>query len=365
MHSILVTGGAGFIGSNFVHYWHEHQPDDQLVVLDALTYAGNLANIGAIVGDKCQFVHGSITDAAILGPLLREHSIDTVVHFAAESHVDRSISGPDAFIQTNIVGTHNLLHACREYWLSGDGVPHRFHNVSTDEVFGMLGPDDAPFVETTNYAPSSPYSASKAAADHLVLAYHHTYGLQVSISNCSNNYGPYHFPEKLIPLTIVNLLTGKQIPVYGTGMNIRDWLHVSDHCAAIDAVLSKGKVGETYNVGADCELTNIDVVQAVCSAIDAEFAADPDLAVRFPDAHAAAGRSSKDAIISVADRPGHDFRYAIDASKIEQELGFSCQSEFATGLAATVRWYIENEDWWRAVMDGSYREYIRESYGAL
>lgn len=365
MSKLLITGGAGFIGANFVHHWRAAHPDDEIWVLDALTYAGNVASIDAALGDRCHFVHGSITDADLVRTLLADHDINTVVHFAAESHVDRSISGPDAFIETNVVGTHTLLSACRARWLEGDGKPHRFHNVSTDEVFGMLGPDDPPFTETTNYAPSSPYSASKAAADHLVLAYHHTYGLEVTISNCSNNYGPYHFPEKLIPLTIVNLLTGAQIPVYGSGLNVRDWLHVSDHCLAIDAVLARGKPGETYNVGGRAERTNIDVVNGICRAVDALFAQDSGLAKRFPDALAARGETSANAITSVPDRPGHDFRYAIDASKIESELEFQCRRSFDTGLADTVRWFIDNEDWWRAVMDGSYREYISKAYGAL
>ena len=365
MSNILVTGGAGFIGANFVHYFREAHPDDRLVVLDALTYAGNLANIDDLIGSNCSFEHGSVTDFELVSKLLEQYDIDVVVHFAAESHVDRSISGPDAFIETNVVGTHTLLSACRARWLDGDGMPHRFHNVSTDEVFGMLGPDDPAFTETTNYAPSSPYSASKAAADHLVLAYHHTYGLEVTISNCSNNYGPYHFPEKLIPLTIVNLLTGAQIPVYGSGLNVRDWLYVTDHCRAIDQVLEKGKVGETYNVGGRCEKTNIEVVKSLCVAVDDAFAANPELAKRFPDAHAANGKRSETAITTVADRPGHDFRYAIDATKIEGELGFRCQTDFATGLASTVQWFIDNEGWWRAVMDGSYRDYIRKAYGSL
>ncbi|MEL7449492.1 MAG: dTDP-glucose 4,6-dehydratase [Pseudomonadota bacterium] len=363
--SLLITGGAGFIGANFVRYWCDHHPDDHVVVLDALTYAGNLSNIASVLGKQCEFVHGSITDRELLDELLAKHEVDTVVHFAAESHVDRSISGPDAFVQTNIVGTHTLLGACRNYWLGDERRPHRFHSVSTDEVFGMLGSDDPAFTEQTKYAPSSPYSASKAAADHLVLAYQHTYGLDVTISNCSNNYGPYHFPEKLIPLTIVNLLTGKQVPVYGEGLNIRDWLHVDDHCAAIDAVLDKGKSGETYNVGAYCEQTNIDVVQAICRNLDKAFAADPTLAARFPEARAASGEASATSITFVKDRPGHDFRYAIDARKLSGELGFNCSVAFDEGIASTVRWYLDNEDWWRGVMDGSYRDYMQTAYGNL
>ena len=365
MRNVLVTGGAGFIGSNFVHYWRQTHSADRVVVFDALTYAGNLANLDGVLGDYCEFVHADLSDRQAIQDALRNNEIDTVVHFAAESHVDRSITGPDAFIATNIVGTHNLLAECRSYWLGDDRRRHRCHHVSTDEVYGMLQADDPPFTETTPYAPSSPYSASKAAADHLVRAYQHTYGLDVTISNCSNNYGPYHFPEKLIPLTIVNLLMGKQIPVYGEGLNVRDWLHVRDHCVAIDAIIEQGTVGETYNVGGNCERTNRDVVAAICSVVNDEFRADAQWRERYPDAIAAKGGTSADAVVSVPDRPGHDFRYAIDASKLEQQLGFQCAADFDQGIRETVRWYMENRDWWSSVMDGSYREYIAEKYGSL
>ena len=365
MRSVLVTGGAGFIGSNFVHYWRNEHPADNVVVFDALTYAGNLASLEGVIGEHCDFVHANLSDGQAIRETLRRHSIDTVVHFAAESHVDRSIAGPDAFIDTNIVGTHRLLAECRNFWLGDKRQAHRFHHVSTDEVYGMLQTDDPPFTETTPYAPSSPYSASKAAADHLVRAYQHTYGLDITISNCSNNYGPYHFPEKLIPLTIVNLLTGKQIPIYGEGLNIRDWLHVHDHCVAIDAIIERGDVGETYNVGGNCERTNRDVVATICDVVDDEFRADAQWRERYPAAIAANGGNSSDAIISVPDRPGHDFRYAIDADKLEQKLGFQCATSFDAGIRATVQWYLQNQDWWSGVMDGSYREYIADKYGSL
>jgi len=365
MRSVLVTGGAGFIGSNFVHYWRDAYPADNVVVFDALTYAGNLASLDGVIGDRCHFVHAALSDRETLRNTLRRHEINTIVHFAAESHVDRSITAPDAFIDTNIVGTHNLLAECRDYWLGADRRAHRFHHVSTDEVYGMLQTDDPPFTETTPYAPSSPYSASKAAADHLVRAYHHTYGFEVTISNCSNNYGPYHFPEKLIPLTIVNLLTGKQIPVYGEGLNIRDWLHVRDHCVAIDAIVKQGVVGETYNIGGNCERTNRDVVKTICEVVDREFQDDPRWSGQYSESVAASGSQSADSIISVADRPGHDFRYAIDAAKLEQQLGFHCSVTFDKGIRDTVRWYMQNQDWWAGVMDGSYREYVAEKYGSL
>lgn len=365
MRRLLVTGGAGFIGSNFVRYWFDRYPDDRIFVLDALTYAGNVSNISQLIGDRCNFVHGSIIDSALVTRLLVENSIDVVVHFAAESHVDRSITGPDAFIQTNVVGTHNLLAACRTAWLDGEKRKHHFHHISTDEVYGTLGPNDPPSRENASYAPNSPYSASKAAADYLVRAYQHTYGLSATISNCSNNYGPYHFPEKLIPLTIVNLLTGKKIPVYGRGLNVRDWLHVDDHCAAIDVILRTGRPGETYNIGANCERNNLEVVEAICDIIDSEFLVDSKLIKRFPSAIASSEKSSRSAITFVPDRLGHDFRYAIDAKKLESELGFSCSVAFDAGLRETIRWFLSNEQWWRDVMNGSYRDYIQKSYGPL
>ena len=359
MSDLLVTGGAGFIGANFVHYWNTHHPDDSVTVLDALTYAGNRANLAETRAD---FVQGDIRDTALVETLLRDRSIDTIVHFAAESHVDRSIHGPAAFIDTNILGTMSLLTAARSVWLAGDGVPHRFHHVSTDEVYGSLGPDDPAFSETTAYAPNSPYSASKAASDHLVRAWHHTYGLQVSTSNCSNNYGPYQFPEKLIPLFLINALHGRALPIYGDGMQIRDWLHVEDHCRGIDAVLARGRVGETYCIGGGAELPNIAVIDTLCAAVDAAFAADPGLAARFPDAPAASGLSTARLKTTVADRPGHDRRYAIDETRARAELGYAPARDFATGFAATLGWYLGNEAWWRGVLDGSYQAWTETNY---
>ncbi len=363
-HRLLVTGGAGFIGANFVHYWLREHPDARVVVLDALTYAGNRANLDPVRHHPgLRFVHGDIRDTALAAALLREEALDTLVHFAAESHVDRSIQGPDAFIDTNVNGTHSLLKAARQVWLEEGRTPaHRFHHVSTDEVYGSLGPTDPAFSETTPYAPNSPYAASKAASDHLVRAYHHTYGLAVTTSNCSNNYGPYHFPEKLIPLTLVNLLDGKPAPVYGNGRNIRDWLYVEDHCRGIARVLVQGRTGETYNIGGNNEWANIDIVRHLCELIDRSFAADPALRARFPHAAPAQGQPSAGLIRFVQDRPGHDRRYAIDATRIRRELGFAPQETFATGMAKTLAWYLAHEDWWRAVMDGRYRQWVTQHY---
>ena len=287
-----------------------------------------------------------------------------MVHFAAESHVDRSIVGPDAFVETNVTGTHELLKAARKVWLDEAPWPRsaRFHHISTDEVYGSLLADAPPFTETSPYAPNSPYAASKAAADHLVRAYHHTYGLPVTTSNCSNNYGPYHFPEKLIPLMLVNLLDGKPLPVYGDGLNVRDWLYVEDHCRAIDRVLQAGKTGETYNVGGRNEWKNIDIVRLLCQLIDEAFRTDSSLASRFPRAPATRG-ASEELISFVKDRPGHDRRYAIDATKIERDLGFCPQETFETGIRKTLHWYLANEPWWRSVMDGSYRDWVTRQYG--
>ena len=365
MARLLVTGGAGFIGANFVHYWVEQHPEDRLVVLDALTYAGNLASLESVAGhEQYRFVKGNIVDREAVDALMREERINTIVHFAAESHVDRSIVGPGAFIETNVVGTHNLLQAARAVWLDSDDAPasHRFHHVSTDEVYGSLGPSDPGFSEATPYAPNSPYSASKAASDHLVRAYHHTYGLQVTTSNCSNNYGPYQFPEKLIPLMIVNALDGKPLPVYGDGSNIRDWLYVEDHVRAIDLVIGRGAVGETYNIGGNEERANINIVNTICAAIDAAFAEDETLQSRFPNAPAGKGAPSASLITSVKDRPGHDWRYAIDAGRVKKELGFSPRHDFVSGLNNTIAWMLGNEPWWRAVMDGSYRDWVATHY---
>ena len=352
--TLLVTGAAGFIGSNFVHYWLREHPADRVIAYDALTYAGNRANLAALAGDpRLQFVHADIRDEARVTWLLREEEVTALVHFAAESHVDRSISGPDAFIETNIVGTHSLLKAARTVWLEGSGRPHRFHHVSTDEVYGSLS-DDAPgFHEAQQYQPNSPYSASKAASDHLVRAYHHTYGLQVTTSNCSNNYGPYHFPEKLIPLCITNILRGRRLPVYGDGSNIRDWLYVDDHCRGIDLVLGRGVVGESYNIGGNNEWKNLAIVQLLCERLDARFAADAELARRYPEAPQSRGDSATSLIEFVTDRAGHDWRYAIDASRITAELGYAPAETFESGIEKTLDWFLANEDWWRPLLQRS------------
>jgi dTDP-glucose 4,6-dehydratase len=363
MSRLLVTGGAGFIGANFVHYWLARYPGDRVVVLDALTYAGNLASLAdSMENPQFRFVRGDICDAAVVAGLLAEEAIDTIIHFAAESHVDRSISGPGAFIQTNLVGTYTLLEAARQHWLGETPRQHHFHHVSTDEVYGSLGPDDAAFTETTVYAPNSPYSASKAGSDHLVRAYHHTYGMRVTTSNCSNNYGPYQFPEKLIPLMIVNALEGKPLPVYGDGSNIRDWLYVEDHVRGIDMVMKNGGVGETYNIGGNEEHANLEIVRTLCGCIDDVFAGDSGLAARFPNAPAARGDQSASLIKMVKDRPGHDWRYAIDATRMREELGFEPAHDFASGLRSTVDWMLANEDWWRAIQDESYRDWIEDNY---
>ncbi len=350
--SLLVTGAAGFIGANFVHYWRRQHPQDHIVAYDALTYAGNRANIAALEGrEGFHFVHADICNYDQVLATLQQFGVDTLVHFAAESHVDRSISGPDAFIETNVVGTHCLLKAAREHWLGGGGhVAHRFHHVSTDEVYGSLAPGAPGFHEEQKYEPNSPYSASKAASDHLVRAYHHTYGLQVSTSNCSNNYGPYHFPEKLIPLCLTNILRGLPLPVYGDGSNIRDWLYVEDHCRGIEKVLLHGAVGETYNIGGNNEWNNLDIVHLLCDQLDTLFAQDPGLAARFPESPCAAGHSARDLITFVEDRAGHDWRYAIDASRISDDLGYAPVETFETGLGKTLAWYLDNEDWWRPLL---------------
>jgi dTDP-glucose 4,6-dehydratase len=351
--SILVTGGAGFIGSNFVLDWLA-QSDERVINLDALTYAGNLQNLASLDGDaRHVFVKGDIGDRALVDRLLAEHQPRAILNFAAESHVDRSIHGPGEFIRTNVNGSYALLEAARAYWsgLQGDAkAGFRFHHVSTDEVYGSLAPDAPAFAETHPFEPNSPYSASKAASDHLVRAWHHTYGLPVLTTNCSNNYGPYHFPEKLIPLMIVNALAGKPLPVYGDGMNIRDWLYVKDHCSAICAVLAKGRVGETYNIGGWNEKANIEIVKTICALLDE---LKPD----------AAGSYSR-LITYVKDRPGHDRRYAIDARKIERELGWRPAETFETGIRKTVRWYLDNTAWVSAVQSGSYREWVATNYAA-
>lgn len=349
--TLLVTGAAGFIGSNFVHYWLHNYPGDRVIGYDALTYAGNRANLAAVdSNDNFRFVHANICDESRVTEVLRDESVDTLVHFAAESHVDRSITGPDAFIETNIVGTHSLLKAARSVWLTGDGRPHRFHHVSTDEVYGSLAPDAPGFFEAQQYQPNSPYSASKAASDHLVRAYQHTYGLQVSTSNCSNNYGPFHFPEKLIPLCITNILRGLELPVYGDGSNIRDWLYVEDHCRGIDLVLNKGEVGESYNIGGNNEWTNLAIVNLLCERMDARFAASASLQQQFPNAPQSRGGAAQSLIRFVTDRAGHDWRYAIDARRIMSELGYAPAETFETGIERTLDWYLDNESWWRPLI---------------
>jgi dTDP-glucose 4,6-dehydratase len=349
---LLVTGGAGFIGANFVYHWCRSYPSDRLLVLDALTYAGNRKTLQELeASGQIQFVQGDIGDRPLLDRLLPAYQITHLVHFAAESHVDRSILGPAAFIQTNVVGTFTLLESFRQYWLAqGQPSHYRFHHISTDEVYGSLGPEDPAFTETTPFAPNSPYSASKAGSDHLVRAYHHTYGLPTLITNCSNNYGPYHFPEKLIPLMIVNLLLGKPLPVYGDGQNIRDWLYVEDHARAIEAVLLAGTLGETYNVGGNNEVKNLDLVHQLCALMD-EFV--PDLPVR----------PAAQLITFVKDRAGHDRRYAIDARKISQELGWQPQETLETGLRKTVLWYLANRDWWYPLLSEDYQTYYQQAYG--
>ena len=350
MANLLVTGGAGFIGGNFVHYWTAHHPDDAIIVLDALTYAGNRSTLAG--ANRAELVEGDIRDTALVEQLLREREIATIVHFAAESHVDRSITGPDAFIDTNILGTNSLLKAARAVWLEGDGIEHRFHHISTDEVFGSLEPDDPAFSETTPYAPNSPYSASKAASDHLVRAYHHTFGLQVTASNCSNNYGPYQYPEKLIPLFVLNALHGRRLPIYGDGMNVRDWLHVEDHCRGIEACLERGRPGETYNIGGGAELPNVEVIEAICREVDRAFEEIEGLADRFPDAPAARVEKTETLKSFVTDRAGHDRRYAIDETKARAELGYEPTRSFDEGLRQTLRWYLAREDWWRPLLAG-------------
>ena len=351
--TILVTGGAGFIGSNFVLDWLA-QSGEPVVTLDALTYAGNLENLSRLDGDaRHVFVKGDICDGALVAKLLAEHKPRALLHFAAESHVDRSISGPGAFMRTNIEGTYTLLEAARAYWSELDEsakASFRFHHVSTDEVYGSLGADDAPFAETKTYEPNSPYSASKAASDHLVRAWHHTYGLPVLTTNCSNNYGPLHFPEKLIPLMIVNALAGKALPIYGDGKNVRDWLYVADHASAIRAVLAGGRVGEVYNIGGWNEMTNLDIVHTVCALLD-ELRPD------------AAGSYTR-LITYVKDRPGHDRRYAIDARKIERELGWRPAETFATGIRKTVQWYLDHPEWVARVQSGAYRDWVAQQYQA-
>ncbi|EDX77812.1 dTDP-glucose 4,6-dehydratase [Coleofasciculus chthonoplastes PCC 7420] len=349
---ILITGGAGFIGSNFVHHWCDRYPDDRVVVLDLLSYAGNRRNLESVEGrENFRFVAGDICDRTLVDALLRSETIDTVAHFAAESHVDRSILGPEAFVRTNVLGTSTLLEAFRQHWKKrGDRGSDRFLHVSTDEVYGSLSPNDPLFSETTPYQPNSPYAASKAGSDHIVRAYHHTYGVPTLITNCSNNYGPYQFPEKLIPLMCINIMLGQPLPVYGDGQHVRDWLYVNDHCQAIDLVLHQGTPGETYNIGGNNQIKNLDLVQMVCQLMD-ELASDLPVS------------PSKKLISFVKDRPGHDRRYGIDARKIKAKLGWTPQETIEGGLRSTVEWYLTHRDWWEPLLSKEYKDYYRKIYG--
>ncbi|MBS9769406.1 MAG: dTDP-glucose 4,6-dehydratase [Trichodesmium erythraeum GBRTRLIN201] len=352
---LLITGGAGFIGSNFTHYWCQTYPNHRVVVLDALTYAGNKKTLADLQDrSNFRFVQGDICDRSLVDSLLQEEDIDTVAHLAAESHVDRSILGPAAFVQTNVVGTFTLLEAFRSHYQTLAQNPDRkciFLHVSTDEVYGSLSPQELAFTETTPYSPNSPYSASKAGSDHFARAYYHTYGVPTIITNCSNNYGPYHFPEKLIPLMCINILLGKELPVYGDGQNIRDWLYVIDHCRALDTVIHKGKPGQTYNVGGNNEVKNINLVQMLCQIMD-------ELANDLPV------KPCEKLITFVKDRPGHDRRYAIDATKIKTELGWQPSVTVEEGLRQTVKWFLNNRDWWEPLLSEEYQAYYKQVYSS-
>jgi len=364
MQSVLITGGAGFIGQNLVHAWRSAWPADRLVVIDAMTYAANIRSLEPVIADRgIVFVKGDIGDADLMRRLFGEHRFTRVAHLAAESHVDRSIADPEAFLQTNVLGTFTLLKAALDAWRGAATEGARFLHVSTDEVYGSLGPADPAFTESSPYRPNSPYAASKASSDHLVRSFVETYKLPALITNCSNNYGPYQHPEKLIPLMIIHALEGKKLPIYGDGSNVRDWLHVSDHCEALMNVIERGRVGETYNVGGGNERNNRDVVATICDAIDRAFAADTRLAARFPSCPAAAGGSCRQLITFVTDRPGHDHRYAIDATKLTNELGNHSRVDFASGLGQTVQWYLDREDWWRDITSGAYQAWIDKNYG--
>ena len=343
MKTYFVTGGCGFIGSNFVHHLFENKLANRVINLDKMTYAGNHENLASIENDnKYKFIKGDICDKGTVQNILEKYAPDVIVHFAAESHVDRSIDGPAEFIQTNVVGTLNLLHESSQWIKSSQKSNFRFIHVSTDEVYGSLG-DTGKFLESTPYDPSSPYSASKASSDHLARAWFRTYDFPVMITNCSNNYGPYQFPEKLIPLMLINALAGKNLPVYGTGMNVRDWLYVRDHCQAIQAVIDRGQLGETYNIGGNNEITNIKIVESICKILDKEIPSKT-------------GKSYAEKITFVSDRPGHDFRYAIDASKIEKKLDWKPKESFETGIQKTIKWYLENQNWWENIQNNTYRQ---------
>ena len=362
--NLLVTGGAGFIGSNFVHYWLKEYPTNRVVVLDALTYAGNVENLKPAEGNpNFRFVHADILDYDNTVKLLREEKIDTIVNFAAESHVDRSIASPDAFIETNVKGTHELLKAAKTVWLDeNSSMNNLFQHISTDEVYGTLKPSDPPFREDTPYAPNSPYAASKASSDFFVRSYQETYGLNTNISNCSNNYGPYQFPEKLIPLVISNILESKALPIYGDGQQIRDWLYVDDHARGIDLIIRKGKRGEFYNIGGINEWANIDIVNLVCDTVDKRLSESEKLKKQYPNSPVCLGKKARELITHVKDRLGHDRRYAIDPTKSNSELGYKPDESFVTGIDKTITWYLDNEDWWRHIMSGEYQDWINQQY---
>ena len=365
MQSVLITGGAGFIGQNLVHAWRTARPADRLTVLDAMTYAANIRSLEPLIAEgSIQFVKGDIGDTELVHRLFKEHKFTRVAHLAAESHVDRSITDPEAFLQTNVLGTFTLMKAALDHWRATSALDSaRFLHVSTDEVYGSLGPTDPAFTVSSSYRPNSPYAASKASSDHLVRAFVATYGMPALITNCSNNYGPCQHPEKLIPLMIIHALEGKPLPVYGDGSNVRDWLHVSDHCEALMSVIERGRTGETYNVGGGNERNNRDVVGLICDTIEGAFAADAGLAARFPSCPAASGKSCRSLIAHVTDRPGHDHRYAIDATKLSAELGSHRSVGFEGGLSQTVHWYLGHETWWRDVTSGAYRDWIDKNYG--
>jgi dTDP-glucose 4,6-dehydratase len=364
MRSVLISGGAGFIGQNLVHAWRAARPDDRLTIIDAMTYAANVRSLDPLIARKeIQFVRGDINDTALVRRLFEENRFSRVAHLAAESHVDRSIDDPEAFLNANVLGTFSLLRASLGFWRTSEMLDQaRFLHVSTDEVYGSLHAADPAFSEASPYRPNSPYAASKAASDHLVRSFVATYKMPALITNCSNNYGPYQHPEKLIPLMIIHALEGKSLPIYGDGSNVRDWLHVSDHCDALMAVIERGRIGETYNIGGGNEQNNRDVVGAICDMLDSAFATDPGLAARFPACPAAANRSCRSLITYVTDRPGHDHRYAINAGKLADELGNRCSVDFQGGLGQTIRWYLEQEDWWRDVTSGAYKAWIDKNY---
>jgi dTDP-glucose 4,6-dehydratase len=368
MRRLLITGGAGFIGTNFMHYWRRKHQGDFIVALDALTYAAYPANSERWAAHpNFVFIQGNIRNETLVTSILSHHRIDTIVHFAAESHVDRSIAGPDPFMKTNVIGTHSLLKAARHVWSKRvNGFEScRFHHISTDEVYGSLGPKDPASTETAPYAPSSPYAASKAASDHLVRAYYKTYSLPVTITACSNNYGPYQFPEKLVPLVIINALQGKPLPIYGDGGNVHDWLYVEDHCRAIELVLERGCVGDSYNIGGDNERANLDLVTDICCVLDELFARNKELRSRFSNCPAASGTKTGTLLAFVPDRPGHDRRYAIDAERARSKLGYAPVETLGSGIAKTVTWYLENESWWRTLLKGSYGRWIKRHYQGM